>query len=442
MKKGNIIFIYGFFLVWLLSFLYNGPLLKLLFKEGIKYLELTYILVPALFSLIYSMLVKEKRNDLNSMKISLAICFIGTVLILFMPINRPSLYIIAGTLGIASVVFISGWGFIFANNIKLSNMIRIMGLTICLGKGLFTINHLLSVYGFKSIIIAIILLSLIIAYYFTYHFSTHFSTNKGSLSDDCISISIDYSTLIILVSTMFLINISGGFILAFVSEGLNTSPIYYSLDLIIYILSFIAIIIIKRIDFNYTLGTSALVALGVGLILFILLPNATPISYFITTAAFLIIDILLWSTVGTLGYITQRPYKIFFASMGANLLSVILGNLLYMLLKDLSIAISICSLFVFTSFLFCQLLHSKTSNQLVIFNDLNGILVNIDLDIFTEKEKEIIILMCQNLKNREIADHLYISENTLKTHAKNIYSKLGVKNKRELVKLNTKQTQH
>lgn len=44
--------------------------------------------------------------------------------------------------------------------------------------------------------------------------------------------------------------------------------------------------------------------------------------------------------------------------------------------------------------------------------------------------------MCGNLRNKEIAESVFISENTLKTHAKRIYSKLGVKNKKELIEKN------
>lgn len=46
----------------------------------------------------------------------------------------------------------------------------------------------------------------------------------------------------------------------------------------------------------------------------------------------------------------------------------------------------------------------------------------------SSREKEIIKLIVEGKANREIADVLYLSELTIKTHRKNVYQKLGVNN--------------
>lgn len=48
------------------------------------------------------------------------------------------------------------------------------------------------------------------------------------------------------------------------------------------------------------------------------------------------------------------------------------------------------------------------------------------LDTLTERERAIAQLLDSELSQREIADHLYLSANTVKTHLKSIYRKLGV----------------
>ena len=53
------------------------------------------------------------------------------------------------------------------------------------------------------------------------------------------------------------------------------------------------------------------------------------------------------------------------------------------------------------------------------------------VDSLTKREQEILILIAAGLKNKEIAEQLVISLNTVLYHIKNIYSKLGV-NKRSL----------
>jgi DNA-binding CsgD family transcriptional regulator len=55
------------------------------------------------------------------------------------------------------------------------------------------------------------------------------------------------------------------------------------------------------------------------------------------------------------------------------------------------------------------------------------------------REREILALMLDNKKRREIADALYLSENTVKTYTRTLYSKLGVRNREELYALLSKE---
>ena len=47
----------------------------------------------------------------------------------------------------------------------------------------------------------------------------------------------------------------------------------------------------------------------------------------------------------------------------------------------------------------------------------------------TERESELLSLLSTGMTNRELGDHLYISENTVKTQLRHLYSKLGVRNR-------------
>ena len=53
----------------------------------------------------------------------------------------------------------------------------------------------------------------------------------------------------------------------------------------------------------------------------------------------------------------------------------------------------------------------------------------------TERESEIAALLLGGKTYRMIAGELHVSENTVKTHVKNIYSKAGVQSRAELVNL-------
>lgn len=48
------------------------------------------------------------------------------------------------------------------------------------------------------------------------------------------------------------------------------------------------------------------------------------------------------------------------------------------------------------------------------------------IEPLTEREQEILILISQGMSNKAIADHLFLSQGTVKAHSHNIYGKLGV----------------
>lgn len=53
----------------------------------------------------------------------------------------------------------------------------------------------------------------------------------------------------------------------------------------------------------------------------------------------------------------------------------------------------------------------------------------------SKREMEVIQLVCTGRSNQEIADELFISIGTVKNHLYNIYSRLGIKNRTQLVKM-------
>lgn len=54
------------------------------------------------------------------------------------------------------------------------------------------------------------------------------------------------------------------------------------------------------------------------------------------------------------------------------------------------------------------------------------------LEVLTPREREVFFLASRGLKNAEIAEELYLSEKTIKTHLRNIYNKLNLASKAEL----------
>ncbi len=53
----------------------------------------------------------------------------------------------------------------------------------------------------------------------------------------------------------------------------------------------------------------------------------------------------------------------------------------------------------------------------------------------TPRELEILELIAQGLSNREIADRVHVSENTVKTHSSRVFDKLGARRRTQAVQL-------
>ncbi len=90
--------------------------------------------------------------------------------------------------------------------------------------------------------------------------------------------------------------------------------------------------------------------------------------------------------------------------------------------------------------------HLSTTNSLKAYlSGIYGINEYIEIDVFpnavnvsntplfSKREAEIIHLLAKGMKNKEIADQLFISLNTVKNHRKNILQKSGMKNCSELI---------
>jgi two-component system, NarL family, response regulator LiaR len=53
----------------------------------------------------------------------------------------------------------------------------------------------------------------------------------------------------------------------------------------------------------------------------------------------------------------------------------------------------------------------------------------------TERESELLSLLSTGMTNRELGNHLFVSENTIKTHLRRLYAKLGVRNRAQAAAL-------
>ena len=88
-------------------------------------------------------------------------------------------------------------------------------------------------------------------------------------------------------------------------------------------------------------------------------------------------------------------------------------------------------------------LNVVTSGEIYIHREMAKVIKGNDDDlikksrtsiVLSSRELDVLLLICKELKTREIAETLSIQESTVKTHRKSIMSKLGVRNLAGVVK--------
>ncbi|MEW6404215.1 MAG: response regulator transcription factor [Chloroflexota bacterium] len=72
---------------------------------------------------------------------------------------------------------------------------------------------------------------------------------------------------------------------------------------------------------------------------------------------------------------------------------------------------------------------ARIMNRVKVLAQKNGA----EKEILSPREVEVMTLLGEGLANRAIADRLYVSENTIKYHVRNILQKLGAQNRTEAV---------
>jgi DNA-binding CsgD family transcriptional regulator len=138
----------------------------------------------------------------------------------------------------------------------------------------------------------------------------------------------------------------------------------------------------------------------------------------------------VWIFASDLSRINHKPFY-FSSILAAFLLGTSIGSAIYILIGNIfstpHIAfiglIPLLGVLVFT-----QMIPNDLKRDIETFESSQ-------IDSLTQREKEIFLLLLENMKNKDIAEKLRISPNTLKKHCGSIYKKLDMENKTELIKV-------
>ena len=194
-------------------------------------------------------------------------------------------------------------------------------------------------------------------------------------------------------------------------------------------------------------------AMIIGAFINFMLLGRNTFSYLIVDTLMLgacgIFDLFWWSILGEMLDYSDNPTHTFGIGLSANVFGVLCGGVLGMTVTSIGLPSAEVAVIALTVVCVTLVMLPPMNYQLVLLLKSHAYLAAYDnisqsqqtdivrqiktLDPLTVREQEVLQLILSGKSNREIAGALFISESTVKTHARNIFSKYDVGSRAELI---------
>lgn len=162
-----------------------------------------------------------------------------------------------------------------------------------------------------------------------------------------------------------------------------------------------------------------------------------------------ILDLFWWSILGEMLEFTDNPARIFGIGLSANVFGVLLGGSLGRIITSSNMDSANVAVIALTVVCITVAILPLVNRQLVLLLSNHTYLMAYSvmeepqqdtivntaraIDPLTQREQEVLRLILSGKTNKAIAAELFISENTVKTHVKNIYYKHDVSSRAQLI---------
>ncbi len=455
MKKINSrilsIIAFMFFSAWLLSFVYEGAILYSLLYGS--HIESRLFIMAAIFAhavglFICRYIAKNMASAKQLMLLCAAVCLCCSSVFFF-----PASYLWMVALIIAAFfagLWNASWGWFFRYTSALEERMKTAAFSVAFGTVLMVILNVIAINADAHIALTLAILCLIIAFFAAFHLPKSMPCLESSQEEENKTVLRRPFALVCLF--IVVVTFSSGFMFQVINPAFSHLTVltswYWAIP---YIAVMIAVALLpRRISRSYILYVS-LSLLGFGFIAFELFDNSA-LSYIIVNtlllSAFGITDLFNWSILGEMSQYSSNPVRIFGTGLSINVFSVLLGEIISVPLsasssgKNISLLGLTVVIIAFTVLppLFRQLnillkysaflskleaVPEKKKEQIVkaVYPAVN----------LSEREMQIVQLILKGYTYRLIAQELYISVSTVKTHIHHIYDKLNVSNKTELI---------
>jgi len=456
----------GLFIGWASSFICHGPVFYYqanALDYGDTFYNAVFILITSTGMVISAIFLRRWQAAKKALLISVALSFLSVLAISFLPILLilPTRLILA----LLSGFFVSAWSYFFYYNTPAHKRGQAIADILVIGSIVFTFSSFLTLTAnnFLSFIYAIILLAVV----FTLCSKMTLQAEQIILVQDnfdhkkiaqcAIHSQFKYAFTLLLIC-IFVISFTMGVtfqvVIPYFSTTTSLVRLYPSLPYMAALIVFRLILKDSYKSFIVYISTSVLI---LSYILFAFSPASAKMMLLVITPmmiAYSIFNYFWWDILCDLCPFSPTPSFAIGISHAVNFFGIFIGSTLslYFLThyhlqpSDVAFAtIGLTSIIISLSPFLNQYMRNSFSNH--IFFIQPPISKNTSSDetdavpishLLTARESELVALVLNGYTYRAIAEKLVISENTVKTHAKNIYKKLNINSKYELIQYYTK----
>ena len=445
------IIVFSLFSAWLLSFVYEGQIFYSLldsYQLNPGRLMLFAILAHAAGLFICGYIVRDMTTAKKVMMVAAGLCIAGSGVFFFAPSVLWTVCLI--TMALLAGMWNAAWGWFLRGCSMQNQRMGTVAASIAVGTALMIGLNMAAIYIQPQFGLTLAMLCLAGAFVFAWRLpQTALDVSAGSKPKTYISIRGPLALLCLFIVVM---TINSGLMFSVVNPAfahLTTLTSWY------WAVPYIAALAVfaqlpRKVKRSYILY-AAIAMQGFGFIAFLLLDRSAGSYLAVNTlllGAFGVNDLFWWSILGEMLDLHKNPAKLLGLGLSVNVAGVLLGELVSSLLSSgtngnaptLTGLAVVCAALVILPVLYNRLtLLLKSSSFLTEVAEMppaeqvraiETVLHTVGL---TERENQIAALLLKGYTYRLITQELFISESTVRTHIQNIYFKLGIHNKTELI---------
>jgi len=450
------IIVFSLFFSWLLAFPFEGQVLYAITDRF--YIDAHSIIFASIAAHCVGLFtsgffIKTMEAAKHLMIVSVVLCMAGSLPFFFYPSVIWNISLLAASF--MAGLCVAAWGFYFKNYSLPNERIKTAADVLIYSNVLMIALNMTAIHlsPYAGLGLSLIILSL--ALFFAFRLPENVKIDAHSDNKESKDTVSPIKPLAFLCFFIVVITINSGLMYQVINPAFEHHQWlvswYWAVPYII------ALYIMKNLprktNRNYLLYV-AIAMIGFSFIAFMMFDRSV-VSYLVINTLMLgacgVYDLFWWSILGEMLDFDDNPAKILGIGLSANVLGVLIGGMLGSAIsandtKSYNSSILALSI-VFFTLIILPLLHKYLSLLLknhVFLNMLyemtpskqSETIYNFVIEgKLTQRESEITALLLKGRTYKMIANELNLSENTIKTHIKNIYSKFSVQSKVELVNL-------